>query len=111
MYNAAGYSTSRRVNQYLVNEIRDAKPEQLIMKVYDFAILNCQKKNMVKTNEALQVLIGALNFQDEAAKEISVGLLKLYQYCQDQMRKNNSDVVYKILSELRDTWNEALKNR
>ena len=111
MYNAASYSTEKRINKYLVNEIRDAKPEQLIMKVYDFAITNCQKKNLFKTNDSLQVLINALNFQDEAAKDISIGLLRLYQFCQDQARKNNFDIVYKILTELRDTWNEALKNR
>lgn len=103
-------ANNRRINQYLVNEITGAKPEQLILKVYDFAILNCQKHEMIKTNEALQVLINALNFEDEAAKEISVGLLRLYQYCQNQMRKKNNEIVLRILTELRDTWRSALRN-
>lgn len=81
------------------------------MKVYDFAIYSCQKNDMFKTNDALQVLINALNFEDEKAKEISVGLLRLYQFCQDQMRKQQYQTVYKILTELRDTWQSALKNR
>lgn len=111
MYTANSYAHARKVNQYLVNEVSGAKPEQLIMRVYDFAINNCQKHDMIKTNEALQVLINALNFDHPAAKEISVGLLRLYNYCQDQMRKKNYDEVYKILTDLRDTWRTALQNR
>jgi flagellar protein FliS len=105
------FASNRRVNQYVTNEILNATPEKLIMKVYDFAIINCQKHNMLKTNEALQVLINALNFEHPEAKEISFGLLRLYRYCQDQMRKNKYDDVYKVLSELKETWETALKKR
>ena len=108
MYTANAYSN--KTNSYLVNQINNASPQQLIMKVYDFAIINCQKNEMIKTNEALQVLINALNFDDPSAREISNGLLRLYQYCQDQMRKQNTGVVLKILKELRDTWNSSMKN-
>jgi flagellar protein FliS len=103
-------SFHNKTNPYLVNQISIASPQQLIMKVYDFAIVHCQKNDMVKTNEALQILINALNFDDPSAKEISFGLFKLYQYCQEQMRKNNTEVVFKILSELRNTWQESLNN-
>lgn len=103
--------SNRRVNQYLMNDVLDASPEQIIMKIYDFAILNCQKHNMVKTNEALQVLINALNFEHAEAKEISVGLFRIYQYLQDQMRKQNYDLVYRTLTELKETWESALANR
>jgi len=102
---------NRKINQYLTNEINNVGPAQLIIKVYDFAILNCQRHNMIKTNEAIQVLINALNFENEAAREISIGLIKLYQFCQEQMRKKNYDEVYKILSELKETWQTALTNR
>lgn len=108
MYTAQSFQN--KTNPYIVNQLSIASPEQLIMKVYDFAILHCQKNDMVKTNEALQVLINALNFNDPAANEISNGLLKLYQYCQDQMRKNHNQMVLKILTELRDTWQESLNN-
>lgn len=103
-------SFQNKTNPYIVNQISIASPQQLIMKVYDFAILHCQKNDMPKTNEALQVLINALNFDDDSAKEISYGLLRLYQYCQEQMRKDNTKVVLKILTELRDTWHESMKN-
>ncbi|NMB82366.1 MAG: flagellar protein FliS [Ignavibacteria bacterium] len=103
-------SFHHKTNPYIVNQINIASPQQLIMKVYDFAIVHCQKNDMVKTNEALQVLINALNFDDPSAKDISVGLFKLYQFCQEQMRKNNPQVVLNILTELRDTWKESLNN-
>ena len=111
MQSASAYSNRHKMNPYLVNEITNATPAQQIMKVYDFAIVKCQKEDMLKTNEAIQVLIDCLNFTDEAAKPISIGLLRLYQYSQEQMRKKNYKEVHKILSELRDTWREALKNR
>lgn len=108
MYTAQTFT--KKSNPYLLNQINNSTPQELIMKVYDFAILNCQKNNMFKTNEAIQVLINALNFDDPSAREISIGLLRLYQYCQEQMRKNNNKIVLKILTELRDTWNNAIKN-
>lgn len=111
MQTASSFTNRNKINPYLVNEITNASPAQQIMKVYDFAILKCQKQDMLKTNEALQVLINCLNFEDQAAKEISIGLLRLYQYCQEQMRKSNYKEAHKILSELRDTWLDALKNR
>ncbi|MGE5810929.1 MAG: flagellar protein FliS [Ignavibacteria bacterium] len=91
-------------NSYLVKEILEADPKQIILKIYDYAILNCQKQDLAKTTQALQELINALKFDDENVSTISIGLLRLYQYCQDQMRKRNYHIVYKILSDLRSTW-------
>ncbi len=111
MQTATAYSYNKRIGQYLNNEINQASPAQLILKVYDFAILNCQRKNMLKTNEAIQVLINSLNFDINGARDISIGLLRLYHYCQEQTRKNNFDEAQKILTDLRDTWKKALTNR
>jgi flagellar protein FliS len=105
MYNTAyTFNRGNQVNQYLVKEIMEATPQQLLIKIYDFAIVNCQKHNLEKTNKAIQELINSLRFDLEEAKEISIGLLKLYQFCQESMRQKNYDVVYKILTELRETW-------
>ncbi len=98
-----------RTNQYLIKEIMEATPQQLILKVYDFAIVNCQKQNLSKTNDALQVLINALRFDTEEMKSISTGLFRLYQYCQEEMRRKNYEIVHKILTELRETWITAIK--
>jgi len=61
MYQAAAHNHKARLNQYLVKEIMDATPQQLIIKLYDFAIVNCQRQNLVKTNAAyrnLSMLLG-----------------------------------------------------
>lgn len=93
-----------RLNQYVLNEITQATPKELLIKIYNFAILNCKKQNLAKTNEAIQVLITSLSFENKEISKISTGLLRLYQFCQDQMRKKNYDIVYEILTELRDSW-------
>ena len=105
MYNPTlARSRSNKLNPYLVKEIMEATPQQLLIKIYDFAILNCQRKNLAKTNQALQELINSLNWEGEDVANVSAGLFRLYQYCQDEMRKKNYDMVYKILTELRDSW-------
>ncbi|MDX9923326.1 MAG: flagellar protein FliS [Ignavibacteriaceae bacterium] len=108
MYAGTNYNPNNKLNPYLVTELTSAKPEELILKIYDFAILNCKKDNMIKTNDALQVLINSLNFGDPQASEISMGLMRLYEYCQEQMRKHNSQAVLKVLMELKDAWVTAL---
>lgn len=104
--NTTAFSQNKtaQLNPYLVKEILEASPQKLLIKIYDFAITHCQLHDMVKTNRALDELINSLNFDDEKAKEISVGLLRLYQFCQDQMRKKNYDIVYTILTDLKDAW-------
>jgi flagellar secretion chaperone FliS len=107
-----GYSLNTQHNQlnpYLVKEIMEATPQQLIIKVYDFAVVNCQRQNIEKTNRAIQELINSLRFEDPGAREIAIGLLKLYQYCQEEMRNRNYDIVLKILTELRETWQSLCK--
>lgn len=110
MYQTAAHNQKARLNQYLLKEIMEATPQQLIIKLYDFAIVNCQRQNLEKTNAALQELINALSFEGEGVAEVATGLLKLYQFCQEQMRKKNYEIVYKILCELRETWLKAFSN-
>ena len=93
-----------RLNQYLVNDITQANPRQLLIKIYDFAIVNCKKQNLAKTNEALQVLINSLSFSNKEVSAISTGLLRLYQFCQAEMRNKNYNIVYDILTELKESW-------
>ena len=99
------HNKTNRANAYLTKEILEASPQKLLLKVFDFAIANCKAGNMEKTNKALNELINALRYDDEKAKEISIGLLKLYQFCQEQMRKGDTEIVYQILTDLRETWN------
>lgn len=98
------------LNPYLVKEIMEASPQKLLLKIYDFAIVHCQLHDMEKTNRALDELINSLNFEDPEAREISIGLMKLYQFCQDRMRKKEYDIVHKILTDLRETWVTVFKS-
>jgi len=100
-------SYNNRANAYVVNDILNATPQQLLIKVYDFAIGQCKRKNIEKTNKALMILMDSLKYDTEAVSEISIGLRKLYEFCQDQMRKSNYDVVLQILTDLRETWNKV----
>lgn len=108
MYNSTFTANSGRTNQYLIKEIMEATPQQLLIKIYDIAIISSQKKDFMKTNNAIQILINALRFDSDDIKEISTGLLRLYLFCQDQTRKNNFELATKILTELRDTWQKVL---
>ncbi len=93
---------------YLANDILEASPEKLLLKVYDFAISNSKLGDLEKTNKALNILIGALRYDSEEAQEISLGLRRLYEYCQEEMRNKNFDSVHQILTELRDAWLKIL---
>ncbi len=105
MYNATmQHARAKRVNAYLSKDILDASPQKLLIKVYDYAITNCRKNDMLKTNKALSELINSLNFENNETKEFSLGLMSLYQFCQDQMRKGKNEIVENILTELRTSW-------
>jgi flagellar protein FliS len=103
MLNYSTPNTQNRLNPYLIKEISEGTPQQIFIKIYDFAIVNCKKKDLIKTNTAIQELINALRFDDEF-REFSTGLYKLYLFCQEQMRKKNYGIVLTILTELRDSW-------
>lgn len=107
MYSTKSNNNKSKLNPYLVKEVMEASPQQLLIKIYDFAITSCQKHDLYKTNAALQQLISALRFDTNEVREVSIGFLKLYQYCQDQMRKKNYSMVIEILTELRKSWLEA----
>jgi flagellar protein FliS len=109
LHNPNTNKTTSAINPYLLNNIMNATPQQLLLKVYDFAVVHCQKKDLAKTNSAIQQLKDALRFDgNEEVKEFSLGLFRLYQYCQDQMRKGEFDNALKVLTELRECWSNTL---
>ena len=94
---------------YLANEVLEATPEKLLLKVYDYAIAKSMKGDLENTNKALSLLGGALRFEEGESKEISIGLKRLYDFCQDQMRNKNYELVNNILTELRESWLKIFK--
>lgn len=98
--------SNKNVNTYLENQILNAKPEELILKVYDFILLHIKKKNYAKANAGLIELIAALNFDYQ---EQALGFFRLYTYCQQLIRQEKWDEAAQIIKELRDTWAKAFK--
>ncbi len=96
----------QNINTYLENQILNARPEELILKVYDFILLNIKKKNYQKANAGFIELIAALNFDYQ---DVSLGLFKLYTYCQKLIREEKWDEALTIIEELRNTWAKAFK--
>ncbi|HEY9186566.1 MAG TPA: flagellar protein FliS [Bacteroidota bacterium] len=95
---------SPEINGYLKNEVMGLSPTEIILKIYDFAILNLKKKEQQKAMRAITELIVSLNFE---YKDFSIGMYKLYQYCRDQIIHGNYDNALVILEGLRDSWAKA----
>jgi len=95
----------KTLHSYQQSQILGLDSVQLIIKVYDFIILNCKKGNMTEASRGLVELISALNFD---CKEISLGLFRLYQYCMDKIKNNEFDEAIHILQGLRDAWAQSL---
>lgn len=100
------YSPKSTLAGYKRNEILSLSPVQLILKVFDYVIVNSKKHDPAKVNAGLTQLIAALNFD---YKEVSLGFFRIYRYCQEQARKGNFDEVEKRISEIRSAWVEAFK--
>jgi len=78
----------------------------LLIKVYDYTILHCKKKDLARAGKGIIELMSSLNFEYE---EISLGLFRLYQYCQDKIRQGEFNEAVHILEGLREAWVESLK--
>jgi len=92
------------ISQYQMNSILNASPTELILKLYDLAILSIKKGDFKKANLVLTELIGSLNFE---YNDVALGFFKLYRYCQEHLYKQEGDEPLKILSELREAWAQA----
>lgn len=108
MYNTALNTNTRLPVEYLRKEIFESSQEKLLIKIYDFAIMQCKNGNMIKTNDAISVLISSLDFSKKETISISSQLLSLYQFAQEQMRKGEFEIVLKILYGLKESWKTVL---
>lgn len=103
-----GYGNQRNKHlQYQRNQVMSMTPAQLVLKVYDVAILGCKSKDSSKVSKALVELISALRFEHG---EIALGLFRLYQYCLDSVKIGKFDEVVVILTDLRNTWLTVIKS-
>ena len=82
---------------YRAQEILSAKPEVLVLFLYDHAIKGCKKADAELASNALVELIDALNFEYQ---EVAVGFLKLYEYCLRMVKSQNYKAALKVLMAL-----------
>lgn len=113
-------------NQYKENNIKTASPENLTLMLYNGALkfinqgkLFIDEKNVSKSNDAIQkaqAIIQELNITLDMQYEISKNLRSLYTYILDKLVEANMskdkailDEAGVMVTELRDTWKEAMK--
>lgn len=92
---------------YLRQKILSASPQQLVAYIYDAISAACVQRNKEKALRAIQELIDSLDF--EKGKSVARTFYQTYRYLQEQIRKNNFDEVKAVISEIRQTWVQAMK--
>lgn len=95
---------SQAKRQYLEDQLAGLSPVQLLIRVFDVAIVSCTRGDRQRLRQALVQLISSLNFEYH---EISLGSFRLYTYCLRQMQMGRFDEVKTILTGLRDAWVQA----
>lgn len=119
--------TYNALNQYKQNTVFTATPEELTLMLYDggikfmnIAIYNIENNGMEKAHKSLiraQDIVIELKSSLNMDYEISINLEKLYDFIIDRLvdaninkKKEPIDEALEILTQLRDTWKEAMKD-
>ena len=92
-------------NAYRRESAVNLSPSQVILRLYDFSILQCKKRDKLKAREGVNALITGLNFDIPMA----TGLFNLYDYCKRCLRKDDFHNALLVLEELRSAWAQAFK--
>lgn len=112
--------------QYKQNSVMTASPQELTLMLYNGALkfiglskIYIEKKDIPKANESIlraQDILQELNITLNMDYEVSVGLRSLYIYISEILVNANihKDIKYLdeaagMVTELRDTWKEAIK--
>lgn len=94
--------------QYRGQQVLSASPTQLMLMVYEQAVVQCEAQDAQRATRAITELIGALNFD---AGDVAMDLFRLYEYCLWEIRKRHFADAARILRRLKTTWEEALQGR
>jgi len=112
--------------QYKQNSIMTASPQELTLMLYNGALkfigmskIHIEQKDIPSANESImrtQAIIQELNITLNMDYEISTGLRSLYIYILEKLVDANIskdvkhlDEAAEMITELRDTWKEAMK--
>ena len=89
---------------YLEQEVLLWSPEKITLKTYDLFIISAKRKDIRRMNRVLTELMTALNFE---AGELPQRLHRLYEYCQKCVVNQRFDEAARIITELRDAWEQT----
>ncbi len=112
--------------QYKQNSVMTASPQELTLMLYNGALkfiglskIHIEKKDIPKANESIiraQDIIQELNITLNMDYEMSTGLRSIYTYILEVLVDANIskeikylDEAAEMVTELRDTWKEAIK--
>jgi flagellin-specific chaperone FliS len=94
-----------QLNSYRTNSVVGLTPGELLLKMYDVALVALIAGDGKRGALVLSKLIESLDFEHQ---EVAVGLFQLYRYCMDEVKTGEYEVAVRILRDLRDTWATAL---
>jgi len=115
------------MNQYRLNQIMTATPQQLVLMLYDRALRDLRQAKeaieakdpiaagrlLVHLEEILDELLVGLDL--DAGGDIALNLGRLYDYCIIRCREANVtkdltivDELHQLFSDFRQTWAEAM---
>lgn len=94
--------------EYRAQQVLGANPTQLLLMLYEIAIVACEARDAQRAQAALTELIGGLNFD---AGDVAVGLFRLYEYCLWEIRRDRFPAAGGVLRSLKRAWEEALAGR
>lgn len=95
------------LNSYRANSVLGLTPGELVLKMYDMALVALKSGDGDRASRVLSELIDSLDFQHQ---QIALGLFRLYRYCLEEIKRGEHEVPTRIMRELRDTWAQALSS-
>ena len=85
-------------------ELDGLSPARLLLKLYDLAIVSCEREERERLVCTLTELTAALSFDH---REISMPLFSIYDHCIRQGRAGRFGAVRAVLVQLRDAWSQS----
>ncbi len=104
----AAIGQSNRKNPYLVQKVMTASPEQLVLYVFDAALLACSRNDKIKAVEAIQVLISSLRFDYQ---DIATNFYNTYSGIINLVNRAEFDLAKTMISDIKGTWERAMNVR
>ena len=106
---AIKYATPQiRKNPYLLQQIRGASPEKLILMLYDVGLKSCRARDTQKASKVLIELISALNFD---YNDVALKYFDIYRFALDGVHAGKFENAIMVLEGLRGVWETAVMGR